>query len=226
MSMGPLGFGVGGGGGSVSAPLTLASGTITDDAPALTITQTWNNGSETFTAFKVNATDTASASGSLLMDLQVGGSSLFSVSKAGLVALLNTSTAGIVFNAGPNQSRIFQRFNQTIHFGFAATSATHLAFAAGGAYVRSSGMYRFSSSATDPYGTDVALARNAAGVAEINSGTASAYRDLRLRYLDVQGSDAAAAQTATLTNGPTAGNPSEWMPVKFNGNLRYVPVWA
>jgi hypothetical protein len=47
------------------------------------LTDTWNAGATTFTAIKMDVTDTASASGSLLLDLQVGGSSKFSVSKAG-----------------------------------------------------------------------------------------------------------------------------------------------
>jgi len=44
---------------------------------------TWNAGATTFTAIKMNVTDTASAAASLLMDLQVGGSSKFNVTKAG-----------------------------------------------------------------------------------------------------------------------------------------------
>jgi hypothetical protein len=40
------------------------------------------------------------------------------------------------------------------------------------------------------------------------------------------GSDAAAAETATFTNGPTAGNPAEWMTITFNGSVRHIPVWA
>jgi len=47
------------------------------------MTDTWNAGGTTFTAIKMNATDTASASGSLLVDLQVGGVSQFSISKTG-----------------------------------------------------------------------------------------------------------------------------------------------
>jgi hypothetical protein len=49
------------------------------------LTDTWNAGATTFTAIKMNVTDTASASGSLLLDLQVGGASQFSVTKAGRV---------------------------------------------------------------------------------------------------------------------------------------------
>lgn len=44
---------------------------------------TWNDSGTTFTAIKMDVTDTASAAGSLLMDLQVGGTSQFSVRKDG-----------------------------------------------------------------------------------------------------------------------------------------------
>lgn len=35
----------------------------------------------------------------------------------------------------------------------------------------------------------------------------------------------AAAQVATLTNGPTAGNPTKWIPINDNGTTRYIPAW-
>src|SRR5690349_10797397 len=44
---------------------------------------TWTAAGTTYTAILMNVTDTASAAGSLLMNLQVGGSSMFTVSKAG-----------------------------------------------------------------------------------------------------------------------------------------------
>jgi len=47
------------------------------------LVDTWNAGGTTFTAIKMNVTDTASASDSLLLDLQVGGVSLFSATKEG-----------------------------------------------------------------------------------------------------------------------------------------------
>jgi hypothetical protein len=49
------------------------------------MTDTWNAGATTFTAIKMDVTDTASAAGSLLLDLQVGGTSRFSVSKTGVI---------------------------------------------------------------------------------------------------------------------------------------------
>lgn len=53
------------------------------------LTDTWNAGGTTFTAVKMNVTDTASAAGSLLIDLQLGGTSRFSITKGG--ALFATS---------------------------------------------------------------------------------------------------------------------------------------
>ena len=35
----------------------------------------------------------------------------------------------------------------------------------------------------------------------------------------------AAAQAATLTNGPTAGNPTKWIPINDNGVTRNIPAW-
>ena len=47
---------------------------------------TWNASGTTFTGIGLNVTDTASAAGSLLMDLQVGGVSQLSVAKNGSIA--------------------------------------------------------------------------------------------------------------------------------------------
>jgi hypothetical protein len=35
----------------------------------------------------------------------------------------------------------------------------------------------------------------------------------------------AAAQAATMTNGPTAGNPTKWIPINDNGTIRNIPAW-
>ena len=57
--------------------ITATAGTITVNAPAIDATQTWNASGTTFTGQKLNVTDTASASGSMLFDYQVGGSTRF-----------------------------------------------------------------------------------------------------------------------------------------------------
>jgi hypothetical protein len=63
--------------------LTLGGGTVTASSPVLDLSQAWNNAAVTFTGLKFNATDTASAAGSLLMDLQAGGVSKAQVTKQG-----------------------------------------------------------------------------------------------------------------------------------------------
>ena len=35
----------------------------------------------------------------------------------------------------------------------------------------------------------------------------------------------AAAQAATITNGPAAGNPTKWIPINDNGTIRNIPAW-
>ena len=62
-------------------PATLTGATATS---ALDIAQTWNT-TGTPTAIRLNVTDTASNANSLLMDLQVGGSSRFTVLKNGTI---------------------------------------------------------------------------------------------------------------------------------------------
>ena len=73
--------------------LNVTGATITASDPIIDMAQTWNNAAVTFTAIKANVTDTASAAGSLLMDLQVGGVSQFSVGKGGIVTLPSSSNS-------------------------------------------------------------------------------------------------------------------------------------
>ena len=80
--------------------IDVAGGTVTASTPVFTATQTWNAGAETFTAIKLNVTDTASAAAALLMDLQVGGSSKFKVDKAG-----NTTNGGTLTVSGFGEHR-------------------------------------------------------------------------------------------------------------------------
>lgn len=89
-------------GGTVTGQLTNALGTITASTP-LTLTQTWNNAAVTFTGALVNVTDTASNASSLLMDLQVGGSSKVSVRKDGRLTVdkqINSSQSVLEILAG------------------------------------------------------------------------------------------------------------------------------
>lgn len=75
-------------GATVKKALTVQGGTVTNSAPVLNATQTWNGtGSTVFTGLQYNATDTSSSASSLLLDLQVGGSSKFKVRKDGYLTI-------------------------------------------------------------------------------------------------------------------------------------------
>lgn len=73
--------------------LDIQAGTVTaNTTPALNISQTWNAGAVTFTGLKFNAatgSSANSATGSLLLDLQLETASKFSVTKLGVVTVAN-----------------------------------------------------------------------------------------------------------------------------------------
>jgi hypothetical protein len=55
------------------------------------LTDTWSDGATAYSAIKMNVTNTASATASKLLDLQIGGSSLFTVDKTGGVTIARTT---------------------------------------------------------------------------------------------------------------------------------------
>jgi hypothetical protein len=65
--------------------LDIAGSSITTNDPVLSLTQTWNASGTTFNGIFENITNTASAAGSLLENLEVGGSTVFGISKTGAV---------------------------------------------------------------------------------------------------------------------------------------------
>ena len=82
--------------------------------------QTWNDGAATFTGIKLNVTDTASASGSLLMDLQVGGVSQFKVDKTGAV-VISDGTSALTIDSSNGATTFLQTFAMTFQTSNAFT---------------------------------------------------------------------------------------------------------
>ena len=108
--------------------LTVGGGTVTANFPVLSASQTWNNAAVTFTALKLDVTDTASNASSLLMDLRVGGTSQFKAAKNGFVTAqryyvgLNTngfiySSGNGIYVAGNAGSNILEVSGNGINFG-------------------------------------------------------------------------------------------------------------
>jgi hypothetical protein len=130
--------------GGLLGSTALTGATITANAPVLDLAQTWNNAAVTFTGAKFNVTDTASNAASLLMDLQVGGTSRFSVAKDGNVRLVTsagvashgisgTNGFSITANAGTSGSALWSLNNgattqrSDAQFGWSSTTNTSLA---------------------------------------------------------------------------------------------------
>ena len=62
--------------------------------------------------------------------------------------------------------------------------------------------------------------RNVYVAGSITTGTAATFATTSVAL-----TNGAGAQTATLTNGPTAGNPTKWIGINDNGTTRYIPAW-
>lgn len=77
-----------------STPLTITGGTQTADFPVIVGSQTWNNAAVAFNADVIDITSTASAAASTVINRKVGGSSVFSVSKAGAGTLASSLALG------------------------------------------------------------------------------------------------------------------------------------
>lgn len=316
-----------------------AGGTVVTSNPVLDLTQTWNSGGVAFTGMKFNVTDTASAAGSLLMDLQVGGVSKFNVRKDGTITGLGAATfgseaAGVVplagltiYNSGylgwassgsslgtidtklyrdaannlalrngtaaqafnvyntytdaSNYERGYARWNAGVYeFGMEALGtgwpkhvrlnrATGANLYLGDWKVNSSGHFLASvdntfdigaSGANRPrvgyFGTriqtptwnldgagyitsvsdgvlditnnastnSVRFTVGAANLLTLNGGLKTTGATFALQTATTL-TDNAAAQVATMTNGPAAGNPTKWIAINDNGVTRYIPAW-
>jgi hypothetical protein len=67
---------------------------------------------------------------------------------------------------------------------------------------------------TDPGGTDA-----------LRVGGALTINDTKLLTTKTTLTNGAGAGSGTLTNAPTAGNPTKWIPINDNGTTRYIPAW-
>lgn len=108
------------------AGLTLSAGTLTASTP-VSLTQTWNNAAVTFTGMRLNVTNTASSTSSMLLDLQTDGSSRFRISRSGSPQAAGTTAyecyssfgglrTWLVFDGGGGNPTMM--FNQTGSIGF------------------------------------------------------------------------------------------------------------
>jgi len=112
-------------GGTMTGALTIASGTLTASAPALSVTQTWNNAGVAFHAFDVSITSTGSTLASTLQRWIVGGTEMVSIQKDGI----GSFRGGISAGQHPAQATTANYYN----FGVRVTSAGSYEWTSGSA---------------------------------------------------------------------------------------------
>ena len=111
----------------------------------------WNDGATTFTSIKVDVTDTASAAGSNLMDLKIGGVSKFRVDKAGAGYLETAAGDGIYLNndgfgttfpsfisfvvGGSRKAYLFASAQGQLEIGGTGVGGDSMRFTSGDAYI-------------------------------------------------------------------------------------------
>jgi hypothetical protein len=72
--------------------LSVAQGTLTDPVTGINLSATWNDAADTFRGLEIDVTDTASAAGSTLIRASVGGESIMSLSRSGVLAASRLGT--------------------------------------------------------------------------------------------------------------------------------------
>jgi hypothetical protein len=232
---------------SITTPIaTITQGEITASAPQINGTVTWNEGSTTFTGWKLNVTSTASATASMLMDLQVGGSSIMALRKDGNLTLPESdeydpglsSVNGLQFGTG---LRMFQ-YNGSLGFANAGNDVYTIIGAVDsgvtGVKVLSDGALAFSSHALKAYvAPDVLLRRDAAATLALRNSTnaqtfriyntesssltnyerLSMYVSSNVWYIESQGGGTGTARSLRLSAGDTPGGAGGFLSISPSG---------
>lgn len=207
---------------------TIASGTLTASAPAVDVTQTWNDSGTTFVAQSVNVTNTASASGSLLADWKVGGVSKAKIYSDGVIEVgFHGADGSPGLRAGYEYCGFgwMNDYQPAIWvsgarvFGYNHTNAVAIAPSNFGY-----GWTSVSDSIFPNDNADTALNRGSAGVVEVNNGTAGGVGYIKTPATTVGALIAAATVGAGTRAFVTDANATTFLSVAAGGGSNKVPV--
>lgn len=184
------------------------------------LADTWNNIATVFTALKMNVTNTNSAAGSKLVDLQVGGTSKFSVGKDGDVTIVNpanTLTIGDgLWSAGTYAGNTYE-----IKIGYSV--ATTARIGANGIMVRSGLNIGFG--ANVEAGCDATFSRVAAGIIKVDNAGSGGGSIVTAAYT-VATLPAAATAGAGARAFVTDANSTTFNAAAASGGANKVPVFS
>jgi len=183
---------------------SLTGDTVATSLPVLDLAQTWNSSGTTFTGVRFNAagsSSTNSAAASLLMDLQVGGTSTFGFDKSGYMRVLPTfgvKTAGGNW-AGITASTLAISTSQSASY-LIGLDLTQL-------YLLSRGTIGWNNSSTNCFATsDLILTRKAAANLQLGAADAAAPVAQTLSVQSVvAGTSNTAGQNFTITGSQGTG---------------------
>lgn len=140
-------------------PVGISVGTLTTDQKPLDISATFNNAAVTFTGLKLNVTDTASASGSKLLDVQKGSVSQLVLDKSGNLGLVVEPSAwghtaaqvktGSLWSTGGSNSYVGANY---YHDG---SSRRYISSAAATEYAQTAGQHIWKTAASGTAGNAV-----------------------------------------------------------------------
>jgi hypothetical protein len=176
--------------------LTSAVGGAVSDP--ITFNQRWNNAAVAFTGLLYNAVNTASGPGSRLMSLQVGGVEKMGVDPTGNVFVADGG--GLLAETG-SATGVLIGINggDTIkanNSGFVPTVDGVLTL--GATFFHWSGVFA-------------------------NNYTLNSNGPILTTQINLTNN--AGASAGTLTNAPSIGNPTKWIPINDNGTIRNIPCW-
>lgn len=155
-------------------------GTLTANTPILDLSATWNNGAVAFQGLKLNVTDTASSGASMLLDLQVAGSSLAFITKGGGVTVRSFYR---ITDGGSNGASLYRQGTNGLGVWDVTGSA------AGSLWL----------------GSDISLNRDAANTLALRNGTAAQRLDVYNTWTDASNKESFAIDWQTTANVCTIG---------------------
>lgn len=175
-----------------SGRLTAAAGTQTTAGSALTLSYTANNAAAAINGLGISTTNTASASTSRPLWIEVGGSRVLETYHSGSVVNANgvygNIAGGYLIISG--SSPVVAINSSTFQF-----TGTGVQFVVGASWMGLLTTQAVGWGSSPSSSIDTGLIRNAAGVVEVNNGTSGAYRDIRVRNLIAE----QVSQTKALT---------------------------
>ena len=163
----------------VSRNSWLTSPSLSSSAP-VTISQTWNAGSNVMTALRLNVTDTASGSTSKLLELYAGATpvSVLEVDKIGRLRIGSTAANAHGTRTNPafkfaNNNSGFYTTPASGYINFAGSGSSPLCFAPAGIMLSAGAYFQWTSGVNDPLDSstvELALLRDAANTLALRNG--------------------------------------------------------